>query len=206
MALVHKRREKARADLAWSPASVTAIVPAFNEREVICKTLDALLASRVRNLKVIVVDDGSTDGTAELVRKVYGEEPRLKLICKPNSGKWSALNTGLEATDDEIVVMLDADTLFAPDAIELLVRHFGDPRVGAVCGHAVRREPDQPDDAGSRRWSMPPTRISIAALSKSSMGSPWCPALSAPGGAGPFWRSAAMLPTRWLRTRMPRFA
>ena len=137
MALVHKRREKARADLAWSPASVTAIVPAFNEREVICKTLDALLASRVRNLKVIVVDDGSTDGTAELVRKVYGEEPRLKLICKPNSGKWSALNTGLEATDDEIVVMLDADTLFAPDAIELLVRHFGDPRVGAVCGHAV---------------------------------------------------------------------
>ncbi len=137
LAIVHKRREVARAGLVWAPPSVTAIVPAFNESAVICKTLGALLASEVKNLKVIVVDDGSTDGTADLVRKVYGAEPRLTLISKPNGGKWSALNAGIAATDDEIVVTLDADTLFAPDAIKLLVRHFGDDQVGAVSGHAV---------------------------------------------------------------------
>ena len=136
-ALVHKRRETLRSGVASSPASVTAIVPALNESAVICRTLDALLASRAINLKIIVVDDGSTDGTADLVRKVYGGETRLTLICKPNGGKWSALNAGLAATGDEIIVTLDADTLFAPDAIVMLVRHFADPSIGAVSGHAV---------------------------------------------------------------------
>lgn len=137
LAAIHKRRERARADLAWRPASVTAIVPAYNESVVICNTIDSLLASTFPDLKVIVVDDGSTDDTLLKLKRRFGREPRLTVISKPNGGKWSALNTGLEAASDEIVVMLDADTVFAPDAIEKLVRHFGSGDVGAVCGHAV---------------------------------------------------------------------
>ncbi len=136
-ALIHRRRELARAGLAWAPPSVTVIVPAFNERMVIGQTLQSLLASSIANLKILVVDDGSTDGTADFVRAKFAGVQGLTVISQPNSGKWSALNAGLEATTDEIVVTLDADTIFAPDAIALLVRHFADPRVGAVSGHAV---------------------------------------------------------------------
>lgn len=137
LALVHKRRADKRPVSKWLPPSVTAIVPAYNEATVVTKTVRSLLASKYKNLKIIVVDDGSSDGTADVVRQAFGKNDRVEILSKPNGGKWSALNTGLARATDEIVVMLDADTIFDPDAIGLLVRHFEDPTVGAVCGHAV---------------------------------------------------------------------
>lgn len=137
LAVGHKRRIAGRQDFSWAPPSVTAIVPAYNEATVIAKTLRSLLASKFKNLKIIVVDDGSSDGTADVVRKTFAREPRITVLTKPNGGKWSALNMGLAAADDEFVVLLDADTIFDADAIGQLVRHFSDPGVGAVCGHAV---------------------------------------------------------------------
>lgn len=137
LAIVHKRRVAKRAPLDWMPASVTAIVPAYNEASVVAKTVRSLLASHYKQLKIIVVDDGSTDGTADIVRQAFSKDARVSVISKPNGGKWSALNVGLAHAEDDIVVMLDADTIFDPDAIGLLVRHFHDAGVGAVCGHAV---------------------------------------------------------------------
>lgn len=137
LALVHKRRESRRLESDWLPPSVTAIVPAYNEASVVTKTIRSLLASKYKNLKIIVVDDGSSDGTADVVRQAFGKNGRIDVVSKSNGGKWSALNTGLALATDDIVVMLDADTIFDPDAIGLLVRHFEDPTVGAVCGHAV---------------------------------------------------------------------
>jgi len=137
LAIAHRRRLAKRATANWLPDSVTAIVPAYNEASVITKTVRSLLASHYKNLKIIVVDDGSTDGTADVVRKAFAKEKRIEVISKPNGGKWSALNAGLAAAEDDIIVMLDADTIFDPDAIGLLVRHFQDPEIGAVCGHAV---------------------------------------------------------------------
>lgn len=137
LAIVHKRRTATRGASGWLPPSVTAIVPAYNEASVVTKTVRSLLSSKYKNLKIIVVDDGSSDGTADVVRKAFGRDSRIEVVSKPNGGKWSALNTGLALASDEIVVMLDADTIFDPDAIGLLVRHFEDPSVGAVCGHAV---------------------------------------------------------------------
>jgi cellulose synthase/poly-beta-1,6-N-acetylglucosamine synthase-like glycosyltransferase len=87
----------------------------------------------------LVVDVGSPDATAEVVRKRFPVEialGRVLLLTKPNGGKASALNYGLEHTTDEIYVGIDADTLIAPRAISLLVAHFADPGVGAVAGNA----------------------------------------------------------------------
>lgn len=137
LAIVHKRRAARREHSTWLPPSVTAIVPAYNEATVVTKTIRSLLASKYKNLKIIIVDDGSSDGTADVVRQAFGKNPHVEVVTKANGGKWSALNTGLALANDEIVVMLDADTIFEPDAIGLLVRHFEDPTVGAVCGHAV---------------------------------------------------------------------
>jgi cellulose synthase/poly-beta-1,6-N-acetylglucosamine synthase-like glycosyltransferase/peptidoglycan/xylan/chitin deacetylase (PgdA/CDA1 family)/spore germination protein YaaH len=118
---------------------ITVIIPAFNEGKVIERTVRSVLASDYPRLHVIVVDDGSTDTTADVVRTVFQAEianKRLVLLCKPNGGKAAALNHGLQYVRDPIYVGIDADTTIAPNAISLLVLHFYDERIGAVAGNA----------------------------------------------------------------------
>jgi peptidoglycan-N-acetylglucosamine deacetylase len=135
-AVIHARREKKRWNLAWTPKSFAVVVPAHNEEKVVCGSIRALLASELTNFRIIVVDDGSQDRTAEVVREEFAGNPRVELVSKSNGGKWSALNMGLHHTDAEIVVTIDADTLFEPDALPMLLRHFADPKVAAVAGCA----------------------------------------------------------------------
>ncbi|CAK0765034.1 poly-beta-1,6-N-acetyl-D-glucosamine synthase [Gammaproteobacteria bacterium] len=117
--------------------SVAVILPAYNEAKVINQTIASLLAStHPEHFEIIVVDDGSTDDTFQIVQKTFADEPRVRVYSKENGGKASALNTGIAHTQAEVVVALDADTVFSRDTISLLVRHFHDPRVGAVAGNA----------------------------------------------------------------------
>jgi cellulose synthase/poly-beta-1,6-N-acetylglucosamine synthase-like glycosyltransferase len=78
-----------------------------------------------------VVDDESTDGTAEAVPQLGN----VRIVRIPSSGKARALNTGIALATDDIIVMVDADTVVNPDAIDKLVQPFADPRVGAVAGN-----------------------------------------------------------------------
>ena len=130
----HRRR--ARFDPAYAP-SVAVVVPAYNEQKVIVQTVTSLLASEHTNqFEIIVVDDGSTDETFITAREAFADEPRVRVYTQPNRGKAEALNFGIGQTRAEIVVALDADTLFTRDTITKLVRHFADPKVGAVAGNA----------------------------------------------------------------------
>lgn len=118
---------------------VTVIVPAYNEEKVIERTVRSVLASDYPALRVIVVDDGSKDATFDVAQRVFEKEiasGRVLLLTKANSGKAEALNFGLQHTQDEIYVGIDADTAIAPDAISRLVPHFADREVGAVAGNA----------------------------------------------------------------------
>ncbi len=136
---VQERRERRRhRDTNWRPASVAVLVPAYNEAKVVCHTVEALLASTLdMDFDVVVVDDGSKDDTAGIVRRAFASDSRVKVFEKPNGGKASALNFGLRCTDAEVVVAIDADTVLDRDAIGYLVRHFGDPSIGAVAGSAM---------------------------------------------------------------------
>lgn len=116
-------------------AKVTAVIPAYNEEKVILSTVACVLASDYKNIEVIVVDDGSADRTSLVVTEAYGNDPRIKLITKQNAGKAQALNTGIAASSGEILILIDADTRIAPDAISLLVPHFKNSRVAAVSGN-----------------------------------------------------------------------
>ena len=114
---------------------VSVVIAAYNEAKVINRTIATLLASDYPNLEIIVVDDGSTDGTSEAVRSKYHDNENIKVLTKPNGGKASALNLGIRECSGEVLVALDADTIFARDTISCLIRHFGDPAIGAVSGN-----------------------------------------------------------------------
>jgi len=132
----HWRKQHAVFDPGYSP-SVAVVVPAYNEEKVIVQTIASLLASdHPERFEIIVVDDGSSDATYRLARDTFADEPRVRVFTKPNGGKPAALNFGLAKTRAEVVVALDADTVFTRDTIVKLVRHFADPRIGAVAGNA----------------------------------------------------------------------
>jgi len=130
-------RERAQSIAAKpDPRHVSVIIPAFNEEKVIASTVERILESDHRDLEVIVVDDGSKDRTAAVVRNRFGNDHRVVLLSIANSGKANALNAGLKLSRGEIVVALDADTQFQTDTIARLVRWFSDEKVGAVAGNA----------------------------------------------------------------------
>lgn len=135
--LMHQSLEKARSSQTFWPRSVAVIVPAFNEELVICKTINSILASSRSDFEVVVVDDGSTDNTAAVAAAAFSHDPRVKVFKKPNGGKADAANFALAHTEAEVIVAIDADGVLDPKAIELLVRHFENPRVGAVAGTAI---------------------------------------------------------------------
>ena len=115
--------------------SVSVIIPAFNEEKVIAKTIESLLASDYPNsIEVVVVDDGSTDGTAAVVESI--KDSRVRLLRQVNSGKAHALQRAVDLTESEILIFVDADTQFQKDALSRLVESFHDKKVGAVSGHA----------------------------------------------------------------------
>jgi len=114
--------------------SVSVLIPAFNEAKVIASSIERILASNHPKIQVLVIDDGSTDGTSDVVRGRYSDDPRVTLIATRNGGKARAINLGLARADGDIVVVLDADTHFEPPTISRLVRWFADPKVGAVAG------------------------------------------------------------------------
>lgn len=116
--------------------TVSVIIPAHNEEKVIVGSVEALLSSTYRIFDIIVVDDGSIDDTYLVLKNNFQDEPRVKIMTQGNGGKASALNLGISKSDAEIIVALDADTLFLPDTMEKLIRGFVDERVAAIAGNA----------------------------------------------------------------------
>ena len=138
LAFLNRARNARRTPPEPDPAAlpVSVLIPAYNEEVVIAQTVKRILESDYPGLEVIVIDDGSRDRTADVLKETFGADPRVSVLTIPNSGKATALNTGLARAKGEIVVALDADTLFDADTISKLARWFADPRIGAVAGNA----------------------------------------------------------------------
>jgi cellulose synthase/poly-beta-1,6-N-acetylglucosamine synthase-like glycosyltransferase/peptidoglycan/xylan/chitin deacetylase (PgdA/CDA1 family) len=134
--LVAARRHKRMRGKPWGkPVTepVSVIVPAYNESAGIEAAVRSLLASD-HPVEIIVVDDGSTDGTADIVEAL--RLPGVRVIRQQNAGKPAALNTGIAAASCNLLVMVDGDTVFEPDAVRMIVQPFANRRVGAVSGNA----------------------------------------------------------------------
>jgi peptidoglycan-N-acetylglucosamine deacetylase len=114
---------------------VSILVPAYNEEENIASTIDSLARNDYEDKEIIVIDDGSKDKTAQIVKDLQKIYPGLiQLIQVPNGGKAKALNVGINAAKGEVFVAVDGDSIFKSDAVRMLVRHFSDKDVGAVAG------------------------------------------------------------------------
>lgn len=113
---------------------VSIIVPAYNEEKVIANCVESILASAYANFEVIMVNDGSQDGTLAVMQQ-FKDRPKVRVIDKPNGGKASALNEGYKQSQGEILFFVDADGMFTPATIQEILKGFTDARVGAVCGN-----------------------------------------------------------------------
>lgn len=117
-------------------APVTVIVPAFNESATLAETIGSLRAQTVPPEEIIVVDDGSTDGTGDVARALGAT------VVRPpeNTGSKAGAQTfALPFVETPFTVALDADTTLAPDAIEKLLPAFDAPSVAAACGSVLPR-------------------------------------------------------------------
>jgi cellulose synthase/poly-beta-1,6-N-acetylglucosamine synthase-like glycosyltransferase len=136
------RRDVIKADVT---PSISVVISAFNEEHEIERTVVNKLSQDYPpdRLEVIVVSDGSTDRTDEIVRGLVDRsEGRLRLFRQePRQGKTQALNMAVEHTSAEIVVFADANSMYSPEAIRSLVRSFADPSVGYVTGQIVYTNP-----------------------------------------------------------------
>lgn len=117
--------------------SMTVLVPAYAEERTIGAALDALAAVDYPDLEVIAIDDGSPDGTAEVIRGRLERNPRLRLLRKTvNEGKAMAMNDAIAVSRGEIIVVIDADAQVAPQALRAIAAHFVRiPRMGGVTGN-----------------------------------------------------------------------
>ncbi|MBU6206868.1 MAG: bifunctional polysaccharide deacetylase/glycosyltransferase family 2 protein, partial [Alphaproteobacteria bacterium] len=115
---------------------VSVLIPAYNEERVIEDSVRRVLMSEEVQIEVIIIDDGSRDKTAEIVRTAFADEPRVKLVSLENGGKARALNHGITLAKGEVIIALDADTQFEPLTVARLARWFADGDIGAVAGNA----------------------------------------------------------------------
>jgi glycosyltransferase involved in cell wall biosynthesis len=129
------------------PDTYSVVIPAFNAEATIVDALQSVLAQTIPAAQIIVVDDGSTDRTAELVARQPGP---IRLIRQANAGPGAASNRGLLASDSEYIAMLDADDLWLPDKAErqLALLHARPDLAGVFCRGRHFHPPARPGPTG----------------------------------------------------------
>jgi len=119
---------------------ISVVIPAWNEEVGILRTIQSVIANKYPYKEIIIINDGSTDGSRELVDKFIAKykktHKRAHVVQHyiENGGKGRALNYGIKKSKGSIILTMDADSALAPDALTNLVEHFRDPRVAAVVG------------------------------------------------------------------------
>lgn len=121
-------------------AKVSIIIPAYNAEGFLEKACRCVLEQSYQNLELLVVDDGSTDGTAALLERMSREDGRLRFLSLPNGGPAAARNRALDALgeDTDYVMFLDADDLLLPDAVEYALQGAEKGAALTVFGYSIQ--------------------------------------------------------------------
>lgn len=146
-------RRRAQADLV---PSVGILCAAYNEEAHIVSRVENLLASdfAADRLRIYIGSDGSDDRTAQLMVR-FADNPQVRFLdFEERRGKPSVLNDLAAACNEDILVFTDANTIFEPQAIARLLRHFDDPRIGCVCGELRLVAPNGSDNPDHLYWRL----------------------------------------------------
>ncbi|MFC1511428.1 glycosyltransferase family 2 protein [Candidatus Margulisiibacteriota bacterium] len=108
---------------------VSVIIPAYNYADFTVQAVESVLAQTYKNFELIVVDDGSTDGTGDALKR-FGD--RIRYMYKQNGGVSSARNLGIRLAKGKYIAFLDCDDLWLPNKLEESLKGFGDKEVGLV--------------------------------------------------------------------------
>lgn len=127
----HKRKHWSLVEL--NPL-VSVIVPGYNEENVLENCVLSILKSTYQRIEIILVDDGSTDRTPEIMAGLAQRYPNVRWFRQRNQGKGAALNYGIAESPGDVLMFVDSDGLFSPDTVHHMLRGFNSRSVGAVCG------------------------------------------------------------------------
>lgn len=108
------------------PNKVSVVIPSYNKGLFLAETLDSVIAQTYNFFECIIVDDGSTDNSNEIALKYCANDERIKLISQSNLGLSMARNTGIQASDGEYILPLDADDTISNTYLELAIKHFAE--------------------------------------------------------------------------------
>ena len=117
---------------------VSIITPCYNGSKFIRETIDSVIAQTYPNWEMIIVDDGSKDNSADIVREYMQKEPRIKLIQQPNGGSASARNNGIRNAVGQYIALLDADDLWLPQFLEKQITLLKEKNAICVCSSYSR--------------------------------------------------------------------
>ena len=152
-----------------SPVLVSVVIPAYNAEKYLALTVESVIAQTLSSWQCLIVDDGSTDDTAAIARELCARDTRIQLVQQSNGGVSTARNLGLEKSDKRAqwVAFLDADDLWEPQALELLVEALrAAPDAVAAHGYAyyidenaARVWPGVLEQDGRQRYQLEDRRI-----------------------------------------------
>ena len=112
-----------------SEPRLSVIVPVYNVQDYLGECLDSLRAQTLRSLQIILVDDGSTDGSAAVYERHAAEDPRIVVHRQPNAGLGAARNAGIRLATGRYITFLDSDDTLPEDAYEVMVRSLDPGRL-----------------------------------------------------------------------------
>ena len=119
-------------------ARISVVVPIYNVEEYLDECLASLQRQTVKDLEILVVDDGSTDGSAAIAARYAEQDERIRVITRPNGGLGAARNTGIEAATGEYLAFLDSDDVLPPTAYELLLNSLEKTGSDFATGNVLR--------------------------------------------------------------------
>jgi glycosyltransferase involved in cell wall biosynthesis len=136
---------------------ISVVMPVYNARRYVAEAVESILAQTVTAFELILIDDGSTDGSTEILRRYAGRDGRVRLISRANTGLVRALNEGVSLARGEFVARMDADDIALPERFAHQLAAFrANPRLavvggGFICidaaGRRLIRLPQPTDDA-----------------------------------------------------------
>ena len=138
---------------------ISVIVPVYNVERYLDQCLESIVGQSYRNLEILVVDDGSTDGSGEMCDRWAERDKRIRVIHQPNGGLSAARNTALDVMQGEMVTMVDSDDVLHPSAIKVMKEALGKSQASIVVGNYTPFD-ENGEPAWPQQTDQPsPTRI-----------------------------------------------